>query len=97
VAGHQRSIHALAPPDHAYTASTPYKLPVTALHTVSVFLEKGFLSIPGFILVGDNLIAKCPSWFWCILCSSRLALSSLKPRNKHMHVKYTMIKTYLFS
>jgi hypothetical protein len=71
-------------------------------YTVSVFLEKGLLSIPGFILAGDNLIAKCPTWFWstwfwCILYSSRPALSSLNPRNKHVYFKYTMIKTYISS
>uniref|UniRef100_A0A804QVG6 Uncharacterized protein n=1 Tax=Zea mays TaxID=4577 RepID=A0A804QVG6_MAIZE len=54
-------------PDHARAASAPYELPVTGSYTVSVFLEKGFLSIPGFILAGDNLIAKCPSWFWRLL------------------------------
>jgi hypothetical protein len=84
-------------PDHAHAASTPYELPVMGPYTVSVFLEKGLLSIPGFILAGDNLIAKCPSWFWCILYSSRPALSSLNPRNKHVYFKYTMIKTYISS
>ena len=34
-------------PDHARAASAPYELPVTGPYTVSVFLEKGFLSIPG--------------------------------------------------
>lgn len=47
---------------------------VTALRTVSAFLEKGVLSVPEFILAGDNLVAKCPTWSWCVLLSSALAL-----------------------
>ena len=38
---------------------------VTAPRTVSAFLEKGVLSVPEFILAGDNLVAKCPTWSWC--------------------------------
>jgi hypothetical protein len=49
------------PPDHAHATSTPYKLPITAPHTISVFVEKVFLSIPSFILASNNLISKCPS------------------------------------
>ena len=67
-------------PDHARAASAPYELPVTGPYTISDFLEKGFLSIPGFILAGDNLIAKCPSWFWCILYSSRPTLVIFIPK-----------------
>ncbi|AQK63568.1 Autophagy-related protein 3 [Zea mays] len=37
---------------------------VTAPCTVSAFLEKGVLSVPEFILAGDNLVAKCPTWSW---------------------------------
>ncbi|ONM63122.1 Autophagy-related protein 3 [Zea mays] len=37
---------------------------VTAPRTVSAFLEKGVLSVPEFILAGDNLVAKCPTWSW---------------------------------
>ena len=38
---------------------------VTGPRTVSAFLEKGVLSVPEFILAGDNLVAKCPTWSWC--------------------------------
>ncbi|CAN6305879.1 unnamed protein product [Urochloa humidicola] len=37
---------------------------VTGPRTVSAFLEKGVLSVPEFILAGDNLVAKCPTWSW---------------------------------
>ena len=38
---------------------------VTAPRTASAFLDKGVLSIPEFVLAGDNLVAKCPTWSWC--------------------------------
>jgi hypothetical protein len=38
---------------------------VTGPRTVSAFLEKGVLSVPEFILAGDNLVSKCPTWSWC--------------------------------
>uniref|UniRef100_A0A453ES05 Uncharacterized protein n=2 Tax=Aegilops tauschii subsp. strangulata TaxID=200361 RepID=A0A453ES05_AEGTS len=28
------------------------------------FLEKGVLSVPEFILAGDKLVSKCPTWSW---------------------------------
>ncbi|XP_047093857.1 autophagy-related protein 3-like [Lolium rigidum] len=37
---------------------------VTGPRTVSAFLEKGVLSVPEFILAGDNLVSKCPTWSW---------------------------------
>ncbi|CAL4923816.1 unnamed protein product [Urochloa decumbens] len=37
---------------------------VTGPRTVSAFLEKGVLSVPEFILAGDNLVAKYPTWSW---------------------------------
>ncbi|KAJ8510664.1 hypothetical protein OPV22_001098 [Ensete ventricosum] len=33
-------------------------------HTVSTFKKEGVLSISEFILAGDNLVAKCPTWSW---------------------------------
>ena len=39
---------------------------VTGPRTVSAFLEKGVLSVPEFILAGDNLVSKCPTWSWCV-------------------------------
>jgi ubiquitin-like-conjugating enzyme ATG3 len=41
---------------------------VTGPRTVSAFLEKGVLSVPEFILAGDNLVAKCPTWSWYAAC-----------------------------
>ncbi|KAG0542391.1 hypothetical protein BDA96_02G099700 [Sorghum bicolor] len=45
---------------------------VTAPRTASAFLEKGVLSVPEFVLAGDNLVAKIkhivakfPTWSWC--------------------------------
>ncbi|XP_062164203.1 autophagy-related protein 3-like [Alnus glutinosa] len=32
--------------------------------TVSAFKEKGVLSVSEFIVAGDNLVAKCPTWSW---------------------------------
>ncbi|URD79130.1 Autophagy-related protein 3 [Musa troglodytarum] len=37
---------------------------LTRPHTVSAFKKKGVLSISEFILAGDNLVAKCPTWSW---------------------------------
>uniref|UniRef100_A0A0E0MSQ2 Autophagy-related protein 3 n=1 Tax=Oryza rufipogon TaxID=4529 RepID=A0A0E0MSQ2_ORYRU len=37
---------------------------VTGPRTVSAFLDKGVLSVPEFILAGDNLVSKCPTWSW---------------------------------
>ncbi|KAJ6714677.1 UBIQUITIN-LIKE-CONJUGATING ENZYME ATG3 [Salix viminalis] len=31
---------------------------------VSAFKEKGVLSVSEFILAGDNLVSKCPTWSW---------------------------------
>ncbi|GLT51588.1 hypothetical protein SLA2020_249880 [Shorea laevis] len=36
----------------------------TGARTVSAFIEKGVLSVPEFILAGDNLVSKCPTWSW---------------------------------
>ncbi|XP_026407171.1 autophagy-related protein 3-like [Papaver somniferum] len=37
---------------------------VTGPRTVSAFKEKGVLSVSEFILAGDNLVSKCPTWSW---------------------------------
>jgi len=35
--------------------------------TVSAFKEKGVLSVSEFIVAGDNLVAKCPTWSWSVM------------------------------
>ncbi|XWS45854.1 hypothetical protein CRYUN_Cryun14cG0015200 [Craigia yunnanensis] len=37
---------------------------LTGPRTVSAFKEKGILSVSEFILAGDNLVSKCPTWSW---------------------------------
>lgn len=37
---------------------------ITNPRTVSAFKEKGVLSINEFIIAGDNLVSKCPTWSW---------------------------------
>ncbi|KAL3524144.1 hypothetical protein ACH5RR_016978 [Cinchona calisaya] len=37
---------------------------ITNPRTVSAFKAKGVLSINEFILAGDNLVSKCPTWSW---------------------------------
>jgi ubiquitin-like-conjugating enzyme ATG3 len=37
---------------------------ITGPRTVSAFKEKGVLSVTEFVLAGDNLVAKCPTWSW---------------------------------
>lgn len=37
---------------------------ITGHRTVSAFKEKGVLSVSEFIIAGDNLVAKCPTWSW---------------------------------
>ncbi|KZV29689.1 autophagy 3 [Dorcoceras hygrometricum] len=37
---------------------------ITNPRTVSAFKEKGVLTIHEFILAGDNLVSKCPTWAW---------------------------------
>ncbi|KAJ8772344.1 hypothetical protein K2173_027521 [Erythroxylum novogranatense] len=37
---------------------------ITGPRTVSAFKEKGVLSVSEFVLAGDNLVAKCPTWSW---------------------------------
>ncbi|CAN0902310.1 Autophagy-related protein 3 [Linum grandiflorum] len=37
---------------------------ITGPRTVSAFKEKGVLSVTEFILAGDNLVSKCPTWSW---------------------------------
>ncbi|KAK2994667.1 hypothetical protein RJ640_026146 [Escallonia rubra] len=37
---------------------------ITNPRTVSAFKEKGVLSINEFIVAGDNLVSKCPTWSW---------------------------------
>ncbi|KAL5073557.1 hypothetical protein RYX36_012541 [Vicia faba] len=37
---------------------------ITGPRTVSAFKEKGVLSVSEFIIAGDNLVAKCPTWSW---------------------------------
>ncbi|KAL5569875.1 hypothetical protein UlMin_026450 [Ulmus minor] len=34
------------------------------LRTASAFKEKGVLTISEFIIAGDNLVSKCPTWSW---------------------------------
>ncbi|KAL4338274.1 hypothetical protein AHAS_Ahas12G0193800 [Arachis hypogaea] len=35
---------------------------ITSARTVSAFKEKGVLSVSEFVIAGDNLVAKCPTW-----------------------------------
>lgn len=37
---------------------------ITSPRTVSAFREKGVLSVTEFIIAGDNLVSKCPTWSW---------------------------------
>ncbi|CAK9135136.1 unnamed protein product [Ilex paraguariensis] len=37
---------------------------ISSPRTVSAFKEKGVLSINEFIIAGDNLVSKCPTWSW---------------------------------
>ncbi|GAB4858824.1 E2-like enzyme [Ancistrocladus abbreviatus] len=37
---------------------------ITGPRTVSAFKEKGVLSVNEFVLAGDNLVSKCPTWSW---------------------------------
>ncbi|KAI6672255.1 hypothetical protein NL676_000161 [Syzygium grande] len=37
---------------------------ITSHRTVSAFKEKGVLSVSEFIVAGDNLVSKCPTWSW---------------------------------
>ncbi|XP_020973895.1 autophagy-related protein 3 [Arachis ipaensis] len=37
---------------------------ITSARTVSAFKEKGVLSVSEFVIAGDNLVAKCPTWSW---------------------------------
>jgi len=37
---------------------------ITSPRTVSAFKEKGVLSVSEFIIAGDNLVSKCPTWSW---------------------------------
>ncbi|XAR71824.1 hypothetical protein NMG60_11018259 [Bertholletia excelsa] len=37
---------------------------ITNPRTVSAFKEKGVLSISEFVIAGDNLVSKCPTWSW---------------------------------
>ncbi|XP_052174472.1 autophagy-related protein 3 [Diospyros lotus] len=37
---------------------------ITNPRTVSAFKEKGVLSVTEFVLAGDNLVSKCPTWSW---------------------------------
>ncbi|XP_030537414.1 autophagy-related protein 3 [Rhodamnia argentea] len=37
---------------------------ITSHRTVSAFKEKGVLSVTEFIIAGDNLVSKCPTWSW---------------------------------
>jgi ubiquitin-like-conjugating enzyme ATG3 len=35
-----------------------------AVRTNSAFKEKGVLSVSEFVIAGDNLVSKCPTWSW---------------------------------
>lgn len=37
---------------------------ITAPRTVSAYKEKGVLTPDEFVLAGDNLVSKCPTWSW---------------------------------
>lgn len=37
---------------------------ITNPRTVSAFKEKGVLSVSEFVIAGDNLVSKCPTWSW---------------------------------
>lgn len=37
---------------------------MTNPRTVSAFKEKGVLSVNDFVIAGDNLVSKCPTWSW---------------------------------
>ncbi|KAI5056143.1 hypothetical protein GOP47_0029664 [Adiantum capillus-veneris] len=37
---------------------------ITPARTVSAFREKGVLTPDEFVLAGDNLVGKCPTWSW---------------------------------
>ncbi|GAB2294105.1 E2-like enzyme [Dionaea muscipula] len=37
---------------------------MTGPRIVSAFKEKGVLSVTEFVLAGDNLVSKCPTWSW---------------------------------
>lgn len=37
---------------------------ITGPRTISAFKEKGVLSVSEFVLAGDNLVSKCPTWSW---------------------------------
>ncbi|ONK73559.1 uncharacterized protein A4U43_C04F32910 [Asparagus officinalis] len=37
---------------------------ITSARTVSAFKEKGVLSVSEFVIAGDNLVSKCPTWSW---------------------------------
>ncbi|RVW20066.1 Autophagy-related protein 3 [Vitis vinifera] len=38
---------------------------ITGPRTVSAFKEKGVLSVTEFVIAGDNLVSKCPTWSCC--------------------------------
>jgi len=42
---------------------------ITGPRTVSAFKEKGVLSVSEFIIAGDNLVSKCPTWSWYLFLS----------------------------
>nr|POF27560.1 autophagy-related protein 3 [Quercus suber] len=37
---------------------------ITGPRIVSAFKEKGVLSVSEFVIAGDNLVSKCPTWSW---------------------------------
>ncbi|MQM15582.1 hypothetical protein Taro_048528 [Colocasia esculenta] len=37
---------------------------LTGPRTDSAFKEKGVLSVSEFVIAGDNLVSKCPTWSW---------------------------------
>ncbi|MCO5595974.1 hypothetical protein L7F22_050026 [Adiantum nelumboides] len=57
---------------HIYKAFKGAVERVTPPRTVSAFKEKGVLTPDEFVVAGDNLVGKCPTWSWP---SSRLNLS----------------------
>lgn len=40
---------------------------ITGPRTVSAFKEKGVLSVTEFVVAGDNLVSKCPTWSWWLI------------------------------
>jgi ubiquitin-like-conjugating enzyme ATG3 len=51
---------------------------ITGPRTVSAFKEKGVLSVSEFVIAGDNLVSKCPTWSWYLFISLSLSEANHK-------------------